>query len=195
MQRHMTHSLIIHDPHLFLSKATKQNECEEAFPKVPQRTCQSGPHPKQLGRSEQYISQWGPKYRWADVSEGKWSGMTGRKKRQRREDRGEGGIGGDRQKLGPTYNREHERAQNVPQWSPGDGRDRRHHTLEPRQPTLTITTAIHTHIEKRFTHGPANSYIHTYLTSTVVLQTCSIFTVNVADCDETEIHPLFTKLL
>lgn len=37
----------------------------------------------------------------------------------------------------PTYNREHERAQKVPQRGPGDGRDRRHLALEPRQPTLT----------------------------------------------------------
>lgn len=132
---------------VFLPKATK-HECGEAFPEVPQRTCLSGPHPKQLGRSEQSISQWRPKYSWADVSEGKWSGVTGRKKRKRKRDKGEWGSEGDRQRLGPTYNREHERAQNVPQWSPGDGRERRHHTLEPRQPTLTKTTAIHTHREE-----------------------------------------------
>lgn len=90
-----------------------------------------------------------PKYRWADVGEGKCSRVTGRKEKGRKrgtEDRGcEGETG---QRLDPTYNREHERAQNVPQRSPGDGRDRRHHALEPRQPTLTITTATHTFIQK-----------------------------------------------
>lgn len=51
------------------------------------------------------------------MSDGKWLGVTGRKKIKRREDRreGEGGSEGDRQRFGPTYNREHERAQNVPQ--------------------------------------------------------------------------------
>lgn len=152
---------------VILPKATKHNECGEAFPEVPHRTCLSGPHPKQLGRSEQSISQWRPKYRWADVSEGKWSGVTGRKKRKRREDKREGkwGSEGDRQRLGPTYNREHERAQNVPQWSPRDGRERWHHALEPRQPTLTITTAIHTH-----THGSVSSNT-LHLTNTVALKT------------------------
>ncbi len=93
MQQHMTHSLIIHDPCIF-SKDNKHNECGEAFPEVPQRTCLSGPRPKQLGRSEQSISQWRPKDRRADVSEGTWSGVTGRKKRKRRvekeEEEGEG---------------------------------------------------------------------------------------------------------
>lgn len=120
----------------------------EAFSEVPHITCLSGPHPKQLGRSEQSISQWRPKYRWAKVNDGKWSGVTGSKKGKRMEEKGKRE---DRQRLGPTYNREHERAQNVPQWGPGDGRDRRHHALEPRQPTLTKTSAIHTHTDKNHT--------------------------------------------
>lgn len=74
-----------------------------------------------------------------------------------REVEGERGANGDRQRLGPTYNREHERAQNVPQWGTGDGRNRRHHALEPRQPTLT--TAIHTY--RRLTHQPAALYTFT----------------------------------
>lgn len=157
---------------VFLPKVTKRNGCGEAFPEVPQRTCLSGPHPKQLGRSEQSISQWRPKYRWADVSEGKWSGVTGSKKRKRREDRGEGGSEGERQRLGPTYNREHERAQKVPQRGPGNGRNRRHLALEPRQPTLTIATAIYTNTQKRLTDQQAHT--HSYLTSTVVHSDCSL---------------------
>lgn len=50
--------------------------------------------------------------RCADVSEEEWwERVTGRGKevRKRRDE-----AGGDRQRLGPTYNREHERAQNVP---------------------------------------------------------------------------------
>lgn len=44
----------------FLPKLTKHKN-GEAFPEVPQITCLSGPDPKQLGRSEQSISQWRPK--------------------------------------------------------------------------------------------------------------------------------------
>lgn len=56
------------------------------------------------------------------MGEGKWSEVKGRKKEEkggqwgRGRGRGRGrGSEGDRQRLGPTYNREHERAQNVPQ--------------------------------------------------------------------------------
>lgn len=75
---------------------------EEAFPEVPQRTCLSGPHPKQLGRSEQSISQWRPKYRWADASEGRWWGVTGRERKGRRGGHRGGveDVRGDRQRLG-----------------------------------------------------------------------------------------------
>lgn len=69
---------------LFVKEVAWENECGEAFPEVPQRTCLSGPHPKQLGRSEQSISQWRPKYRWADASEGRWLRSDRRKRRGRR---------------------------------------------------------------------------------------------------------------
>lgn len=88
------------------------------------------------------------------------------KEGQRGRERGE--WEGDRQRLGPTYNREHERAQNVPQWGPGDGGNRRHHALEPRQPTLTITTATHT--SGTDAHMDLQAHTHSYLTSTVVLK-------------------------
>lgn len=79
--------------------------------------------------------------------------------------RGRVGLGwGYRQRLGPTYNREHERAQNVPQRGPGDGRNRWHHALEPRQPTLTITTAIHTHTEETHTQTCKLIHIQIWLT-------------------------------
>lgn len=42
---------------VFLPHVAQYDECVEAFPEVPQITCLSGPHPKELGRSEQSISQ------------------------------------------------------------------------------------------------------------------------------------------
>lgn len=98
---------------------------------------------------------------------------------------GKRGSEGDRQRFGPTYNREHERAQNVPQGSPGDGRDRRHHALEPRQPTLTTTVAIHTH-----THGPSSYTSHRH--SGTWNSNCSIVTVKVLWWNW---NPSFAKLL
>lgn len=118
----------------------------------------------------------------------KENGQEWKKERKKENGRGTEGWGvGDRQMFGPTYNREHERAQNVPQWSPGDGWDRRHHALEPSQPTLTITTIIHTHIQKDWTC----KLIHFRILLTQWDSYCSIFTVSVADC----FHPSFTKLL
>lgn len=108
----------------------------------------------------------------------KENGQEWKKERKKENGRGTEGWGvGDRQMFGPTYNREHERAQNVPQWSPGDGWDRRHHALEPSQPTLTITTIIHTHIQKDWTC----KLIHFRILLTQWDSYCSIFTVSVAD--------------
>lgn len=63
--------------------------------------------------------------------------MTGGK------EKGGVGVGGRGQAEAwcPTYNREHERAQKVPQRGPGDGRDRRHLALETHTHTLSPCAA------------------------------------------------------
>lgn len=112
---------------------------------------------------------------WQEERKGR-EGKTERKG----EVRGEG----DRQRLGPTYNREHERAQNVPQWGPGDGRNRWHHALKPMQPTRTLTTATHTHTYRKGSHMDLQAHTHPYEEHSVTESPkCNIFTVNMADFD------------